>query len=149
MPALATPEQLPLLADFYYAMMSELGMLHDPLAADWREVFSSQHGTAMRRGTGAWYVLGIDGQLVGCACALRDVSEASKMSTARSGIIIGVYVLPQYRRRGFARALTQACLDWFRANGVRRIRLQASPYARPLYESLGFKPGIEMRLNLD
>lgn len=149
MPSLAAPGRLPELADFYYAMMLELGMLHDPLAANWRDIFIAQHAAAMREGTGAWFVIERDGKLAACAGALMDTSAASKMSTARSGIIIGVYVKPEYRRRGFARELTQACLDWFRTSGVTRIRLQASPYARPLYESLGFKPGVEMRLNLD
>lgn len=149
MPSLAAPGHLPEIADFYYAMMAELAMLHDALVPDWRDIFISQHAGAMREGTGAWFVIERDGKLAACAGALADTSPASQMSTARSGIIIGVYVLPEYRRRGFARELTLACLDWFRRNGVTRIRLQASPYARPLYESLGFKPGVEMRLNLD
>lgn len=149
MPSLSAPEQLPEIADFYYAMMLELGMLHDPLAENWRDIFIAQHTAAMRDRTGAWYAIDRDEELVACAGALVDTSAASKMSTARSGIVIGVYVKPEYRRRGFARELTLACLDWFRMSGVTRIRLQASPYARPLYESLGFKPGVEMRLNLD
>ena len=145
----ATADHLPALADFYYAMMAELGMLHDPLVENWRDLFVAHHAEQIRLGFAAWFLVLQDGAAVGCAGALRDTSPSSAWKTARSGIIVGVYVKPEFRRRGFARALTVAALDWFKEQRVNRIRLQASPYARPLYESLGFKPGVEMRLNLD
>lgn len=144
-----TADQLPLVAGFYHAMMAELGMLHDPLVENWHDLFVAHHAGELRRGDAAWFLAVEGGTPAGCAGALRDTSPSSKWTTARSGIIVGVYVKPEFRRRGHARALTLASLEWFKAQGVNRIRLQASPYARPLYESLGFKPGIEMRLNLD
>ena len=145
----ATAGRLPEIAGLYHAMMAELGMLHDPLVQNWRELFVEHHAEQIRRGEAAWFLALEDDVLAGCAGALRDTSPASAWTTARSGIILGVYVKPEFRRRGYARALTLAALEWFKENRVNRIRLQASPYARPLYESLGFKPGIEMRLNLD
>jgi hypothetical protein len=46
-----------------------------------------------------------------------------------------VLTLPQFRGRGFARQLTQTCID---VAGNRPTRLDASDAGRPLYESLGF-----------
>jgi ribosomal protein S18 acetylase RimI-like enzyme len=62
-----------------------------------------------------------------------------------------VYVLPEHRRRGHARRLTEATLAWLRAKGVVFARLVASEQARQarLYEKLGFTFANEMRLRLD
>lgn len=144
----ALPE-IPMLADFYYAMLEELGMLHDPLVPNWRQIFVDHHTSLMAEDLEAWYVAECDGAIAGSSCAMRDASPYSKMHAVRSGIIIGVYVKPDFRRRGLSRELAVSCLEWFREHDVKRVRLHASPYARPLYESLGFRAGVEMRLDLD
>jgi GNAT superfamily N-acetyltransferase len=45
---------------------------------------------------------------------------------------------PRYRRRGFARLVMVALLDWFEAHGVRVVELHSTPFAEDLYRSLGF-----------
>lgn len=59
-----------------------------------------------------------------------------------------IYVAPEYRRRGIARALTRAMVEWCREQGFRSVYLHASDQGRPLYESLGFTASSEMRLEL-
>ena len=59
--------------------------------------------------------------------------------------LVNVYVEPDYRHRGIARALVQTALDWCRAEGIRVVTLHASNAGRPLYESLGFQLTNEMR----
>jgi GNAT superfamily N-acetyltransferase len=66
----------------------------------------------------------------------------------RRPMIINVYTEPAYRRRGLARRLLQAILDWLRQEGYGTVSLHASDYGRPLYESLGFRATNEMRLQL-
>jgi GNAT superfamily N-acetyltransferase len=61
--------------------------------------------------------------------------------------ILNIYVDPAHRRRGFARIMTEALIDWCRANGFQSVALHASEYGRPLYEKLGFTSTDEMRLN--
>jgi len=39
-------------------------------------------------------------------------------------------------------------LSWCRDSGIRSVILHASSDGRPLYDSLGFTPTNEMRLNL-
>ena len=62
--------------------------------------------------------------------------------------VLNVYVEPEHRRQGLARRLTVTALDWCRARGLRTVILHASREGRALYESMGFKPTNEMRLNL-
>jgi len=64
----------------------------------------------------------------------------------RRGNILNVYVQPAYRRRGLARALTEAAVAWCRQNGVRMVILHASDAGRPIYAALGFTPTNEMSL---
>src|SRR5262249_10945725 len=66
----------------------------------------------------------------------------------RGGYILNVYVAPDFRRRGLARMLTLAALDWCRANGIGYVALHASEAGRPVYDGLGFKPTNEMSLPL-
>jgi ribosomal protein S18 acetylase RimI-like enzyme len=62
------------------------------------------------------------------------------------GYILNVYVEPEYRRRGVARELVGHCLAEASRRGIRVVTLHASEDGRALYESLGFKPANEMRL---
>jgi hypothetical protein len=39
-------------------------------------------------------------------------------------------------------------IDWCRTQGFMNVTLHASDKGRPLYESLGFEPTNEMRLDL-
>jgi GNAT superfamily N-acetyltransferase len=52
--------------------------------------------------------------------------------------IVNVYTEPEHRRRGLARKLMQAILDWCQQYRIAVITLAASEDGRPLYESLGF-----------
>ena len=64
-------------------------------------------------------------------------------------VILNVYTEPEFRRRGVARQVMQAILDWIKARGLRSVNLHASKDGRALYESMGFEPTNEMRLWLD
>jgi GNAT superfamily N-acetyltransferase len=60
--------------------------------------------------------------------------------------VLNVYCEPPHRRRGLARALMDAILDWCRERSISRVSLHASDEGRPLYEGLGFTATNEMRL---
>jgi GNAT superfamily N-acetyltransferase len=62
--------------------------------------------------------------------------------------LLNVYVYQAYRRCGIARLLTQMSIDWCRSQGFASVSLHASPFGRPLYESMGFKHTNELRLML-
>lgn len=93
-----------------------------------------------------WLVM-YEGKVVASAgVELSDVQPHPLTLTTRRAHIVNVYVEPDHRRRGLARALMGAVLDWCASEGIRVITLQASDEGRPLYESLGFRPTREMIL---
>lgn len=64
------------------------------------------------------------------------------------GYIMNVYTEPAYRKRGLARQLVQTIVNWCAAHDIHTVSLHASPDGRPVYESLGFAPTNELRLQL-
>lgn len=85
-------------------------------------------------------VLGVfmEGRLVGCAGLLRKAQE----KTRHKALVWGVYVEPEARGKGVARALMERLIELARATpGLLQLDLAVStsrPGARRLYESLGF-----------
>lgn len=59
--------------------------------------------------------------------------------------LVNVYVEREHRRRGLARWVVTELIGWCRANGMDHVTLAASDEGRPLYESLGFVPTVDMR----
>ncbi|MGW2326188.1 GNAT family N-acetyltransferase [Streptomyces sp. NPDC001700] len=75
------------------------------------------------------------------ACAMGRLEErlpAPIHPTGRFGFIFNVCTDPRYQGRGYARATTEALLDWFAGQGVTRVDLHATDDAERLYRSLGF-----------
>lgn len=62
--------------------------------------------------------------------------------------VVNVYTEPSHRLRGLARMLMTRVLDWADAGGIPMLALHATPAGRGLYESLGFTPSADMRLDL-
>jgi ribosomal protein S18 acetylase RimI-like enzyme len=82
------------------------------------------------------FVWRADGMVVGNA-SLMPVDR-----TARRYVIANVAVHPDYRRKGIARSLVQACLERCHENHARELLLQVereNHAAQVLYASLGFK----------
>lgn len=91
---------------------------------------------------GAFVVAGEEGGAPHlAACAVGTVEErlpAPGHPSGRFGFVFNVCTDPRYRGRGYARATTEALLDWFAARGVTRVDLHATSGAEPLYRNLGF-----------
>ena len=65
----------------------------------------------------AIFVKEVDGDIVGFAeCSLRhDYVEGT--STSPVGYFEGVFVLPEHRKKGFAKELLSACEEWAKKKG--------------------------------
>jgi GNAT superfamily N-acetyltransferase len=61
-------------------------------------------------------------------------------------LIINVYTEPEFRGRGLARRLMSLMIDWLKDHDFRSVSLHTSSAGRQLYETLGFVPTNEMRL---
>ena len=75
------------------------------------------------------------------ACAVGTVEQrlpAPGHPTGRFGFIFNVCTDPGHRRRGYARATTEALLGWFAEHGVTRVDLHATADAEGLYRDFGF-----------
>ena len=97
-----------------------------------------------------WFAVEPAGQVVGGAGVwLMDWPPHMWHVAPHRANILNVYVRPDFRRRGLARRLTQAALDWCRQAGVQMVVLHARDAGRPIYAALGFTPTNEMSLLLD
>ena len=64
---------------------------------------------------------------------------ASRRSRPRRAWILNVYVRPDFRRRGIARAIMENLVQWCESQGFDCVCRHASNDGRPLYEKLGFR----------
>jgi GNAT superfamily N-acetyltransferase len=64
------------------------------------------------------------------------------------GYLLNVYVEPEYRKRGLARALIECCMAETRRRNLRVVALHSSHAAHSIYEDLGFRATNEM-FNVD
>lgn len=130
-------------------MRRELGWSDDQLSPDWIDRFVEVHARGADEGELRYFVALLDGDVVGSALALRrkSISDGYLGDTHR-GYLANIFVEEPYRRRGLARVLTSAAVEWLRSIGCEAIYLQASEPGRPLYESMGFESSGEMVLRL-
>ena len=60
--------------------------------------------------------------------------------SGRVGHISSMCTDERWRRRGYARAVLDALVDWLREQGCARVELSASDDGAPLYRERGFEP---------
>lgn len=78
-----------------------------------------------------WFCATVNGQYVGQAMGLRIESLGC----------IGIVIVHQdFRRQKIATALTQASLDYLKENGIKTIKLDATPEGYGIYEKINFIP---------
>jgi len=79
------------------------------------------------------------GRLAACAVGtLEERLPAPGHPDGRFGFVFNICTDPGRRRRGYARACTEALIGWFDARRVTRIDLHATDDGEELYRSLGF-----------
>jgi len=123
---------------------------NDPQTLDAMASLSSSYlETAMADGSfRAWLAAAGDRVVAGGAVVISPWPAHPYDLECRRATILNVYTDPEYRRRGIARTLLQTIIAWCQREGFARVTLHASDDGRHLYESLGFEPSNEMRLNL-
>ena len=133
-------------------MFESMGL--DPSPQDWQQAARDVLPPDLEEDTKAAFVVDHPdggGRVVASAAGsitqwLPTVFNAS----GRYGYVQWVATDPEFRRRGYGRAVMTALLDWFRSHDVALVDLQATPAAEPLYRSLGFTeadpPSLRLRL---
>lgn len=140
----AVIEDIPVIVKLKYKMFEESGMA-PRLHPDFERMVEEDYRELYQAGTAQHAVIEQEGRMVGCAGGfIRNDAPYRYLKLQVYGFIADVYVEPPFRRKGFARALTNDVLEWFSQHNVRLYRLGATDAARPLYESLGFTSTNEM-----
>ena len=132
------------------AMFEEMGF-QDAAALDRMEDFSREYFSEARR-TGTykgWLAEKGNGQIIGGGgIVVAAWPGYPGENHAQRVWILNMYTEPQARRRGVAKRLMEAMIEWCRTNGFTAVSLHASSVGRPLYETMGFQPTNEMKLPL-
>jgi GNAT superfamily N-acetyltransferase len=95
-----------------------------------------------------------DGRIVGFAAGAvrtRDQTEASSVIDYRNGEVTELYVVPQARGRGSARALLARFESFFRQEGCDNMRVNVFAYnngARAFYAELGSRRHRAVQVHL-
>lgn len=144
----ATVSELGTIAKMKFKMFQEVGV-DELLMNDFIDEVIQYYEQMYEAGTARHFVIESEGQIVACAGAfVKDDIPYCFYRERKYGFIGDVFVTPEQRRKGHARALTQAILDWFRQREIKTVRLLASHGARNLYESLGFQATDQMTVTL-
>ena len=141
-------DEIDIAADLRAVMAREMDANWDVEHPGWRKGFTQFFHDKQARGDAQLYYAERSGEIVGMAAfSVLDEYRAAAFGKPR-GWVNSVYVIPPLRRRGIAKELMIAGLDWMRRRGCVMARLRSSDEGRPLYEMLGFVPGTELELHL-
>ena len=131
-------------------MFEEMGF-RDAVALDRVDDVSRQYfSEALRIGTyRGWLAEDAKGQIIGGGGIVIAAWPGYPGENHVQRVwILNMYTEPQARRRGVAKRLMEAMIEWCRTNGFSAVSLHASSAGRPLYETMGFQPTNEMKLPL-
>lgn len=145
----ASPEDDTLIAQNFKLMWQDYE-LDKILREDWLEDTLEFIQNARKHLQYAAFIAELAGKDVGsAACQLFSgpYPMGFQVDKRQYGYIWGVYVAPDYRGQGIAKALTQACVAYLKDIACTKVLLHASPMGKPVYEKLGFEPSNEMILD--
>jgi GNAT superfamily N-acetyltransferase len=118
---------------------------YNAYASEFREFAS----LAMTTGAfNSWLTETESGEVVGGGAIMVVPWPASPNARKQQrAFLLNVFTEPAFRRQGIARSLVQIMLNWCRGQGFGSVFLHASDAGRPLYQSMGFQPTTELRLD--
>jgi len=148
---LATPQDAEVIAHHRRAMFVDMGRGKNPRDLDAMDAtFIPYVRRMLAQGSYRGWLACTNGERVvaGGGLIVHKWPARPGDPNTRRAYILNVYTEPDYRKRGIARRIMAAMLDWCRAEGFKTVALHASVDGRPLYEAIGFEPTNEMRLVL-
>jgi GNAT superfamily N-acetyltransferase len=149
---LATALDASLLADHRIAMFREMGALEPRLEPSLHAASLAYFAAAIPAGEYvAWVAHPADSPtpIAGAGVQFRSLLPRPTLAgdgllLGREGLVLNVYTVATWRRRGVARQLMEKIIGWAAEVGIVRLVLGASPEGRPLYEKIGFAGTREM-----
>ncbi|NLS03450.1 GNAT family N-acetyltransferase [Rhizobium sp. P32RR-XVIII] len=146
---IATPDEDAIVAGHYLRIWDSYGTPEDHYRRDAMSRIETfmEEGRAQRRLRS--FLAVADGAIAGSSsCQLHQspFPEVIAPQHRLNGYIWSVYVDHIFRRKGVARALTTAAVDYLKSIGCTTVVIHASDPGEPVYRSVGFEPAKEMRL---
>lgn len=143
----ATGADIPLVVDFRWRMFRELGWDDESRLEQITPAATEHLRDGFATGGCSGFIAEVEGAAVGSVVVVwQCVPPSPRNVIGLTAYILGMYVRPEYRRRGIARTLMTACIESAEERGAPAVMLHASEFGQPLYEGLGFKTTTEMRL---
>jgi GNAT superfamily N-acetyltransferase len=127
------------LGGIMYAAMGQ-----NPDDPEWRQAAQTMLRERLRRDMVAFVIEDPDraGHIVASGAGTIAVRlPAPANHSGRVGYVQWIATEPEFRRRGYAKAITEALVTWFDRAGVKDVELHATADAEPLYRNLGFAEG--------
>ena len=146
----ATPDDAPLLAEHRGRVWREVGDWADePILAE-IPVWTAWMRDAIADGTYvAWIAEDSSGDAIASGAVLVHVAiPRPGFPSDREGRVQSVYVTPEARRRGIARAIMAEIMDFALTSMLIRLTLHPSDEARGMYTAMGFTELDELGMRL-
>ena len=143
----ATPDDTDELVRLRQVMIDALAATH-PTASGWEAHAAEVFRSGLADGSVVAFVVdGPDGLVAAGVGTVAQRIPGPGNHSGRFGFVQSMATDPDWRRRGLARAVFAALVDWFRAEGITAIDLHASPDGEALYRSFGFREGPNVELS--
>jgi len=145
---LATVDDIPILLEARRGMFADMGEAVAPGREEGEARLAGWFAERIPDGrAGGLIAEDASGAWIGALSISHDESVPSRHNmSGRHSYLFGLWVRPECRRRGVARALVTAATEAARGCGEGGVMLYASDHGRPLYEGLGFEAAPAMRL---
>jgi GNAT superfamily N-acetyltransferase len=144
-----TSADIPVITHHRLGMFTEMGFGDPSAFGAYASEFQSFALQAMSLETfHSWLAEMDDGTVVaGGAVLIVPWPANPKHRKQQRAFLLNVFTEPAHRRRGIARSVVQAIVDWCRGQGFGSVFLHASEAGRPLYQSMGFQTTSELRFD--
>ena len=145
----ATPDDIPEIVRQRRAMYEDMDYKDSEALASVVSSSAAYLSEALPNGSfRAWLAVSGERIVGGGAIVISPWPSHPYDGQCRRATILNVYTYPNQRKKGIGRQLMQTMIDWCRKEDFAFVSLHASKDGRHLYETLGFEPSNEMRLNL-
>jgi ribosomal protein S18 acetylase RimI-like enzyme len=120
--------------------LMHLAMGVDALPDEWRTACEAAFRRRLTEPDFVAFVVEADGRLVSCGTGwLEEHLPSPGQFDGRRGHIASMSTEAAYQRRGHARQVFAALMEWFAERDIPRVDLRATEDGRGLYESFGFR----------
>jgi GNAT superfamily N-acetyltransferase len=145
-----TDDDLDTLVGFRLAMFRDMGWTDESRLTELAPRYASYLREHLESGDFTGWIAEKNGRAVAAVGLLWErVPPTVRNLSGRQAYVLGLYVVPDARRKGIARTLITTAVQHARDFGADVVSLHYSPAGQGLYQQLGFVESPEMRLFTD